>query len=64
MPKELAPAVASFFQKLDDSHEEYERIFQQSVSDAIMDEVSIKKIAESIRLKREVMKELKKRGVL
>ena len=64
VPKELAPAVASFFQKLDDSHEEYERIFQQSVSDAIMDEVSIKKIAESIRLKREVMKELKKRGVL
>lgn len=61
---ELAPAVASFFQKLDDSHEEYERIFQQSVSDAIMDEVNLKKVAEAIELKRKVMKELKERGIL
>ena len=64
VPKELAPAVASFFQKLDDSHEEYERIFQQSVSDAIMDEVNLKKVAEAIELKRKVMKELKERGIL
>ena len=61
---EIAPAVASFFQKLDDSHEEYERIFQQSVSDAIMDEVNLKKVAEAIELKRKVMKELKERGIL
>lgn len=61
---EIAPAVASFFQKLDDSHEEYERIFQQSVSDAIMDEVNLKKVAEAIELKRKVMKELKKRGMM
>jgi hypothetical protein len=61
---ELAPAVASFFQKLDDSHDEYEKIFQQSVSDVIMDEVNLKKVAESIELKRKVMKELKERGIL
>ena len=61
---ELAPAIASFFQKLDDSHDEYEKIFQQSVSDVIMDEVNLKKVAESIELKRKVMKELKERGIL
>ena len=61
---ELAPAVASFFQKLDDSHDEYEKIFQQSVSDVIMDEVNLKKVTEAISLKRKVMKELKKRGMM
>ncbi len=61
---ELVGPFAAFLQKLDDSYDEYRSIFEQSVIDLIMEEVGLQKVTESIELKRKVMEELKKRGVL
>ena len=61
---ELVGPFAAFLQKLDDSYDEYRSIFEQSVIDLIMEEVGLQKVTEAIELKRKVMEELKKRGVL
>ena len=61
---ELVGPFAAFLQKLDDSYDEYRSTFEQSVIDLIMEEVGLQKVTEAIELKRKVMEELKKRGVL
>jgi hypothetical protein len=61
---ELIGPFVAFLQKLDDSYDEYRSTFEQSVIDLIMEEVGLQKVTEAIELKRKVMEELKKRGVL